>query len=105
MLDGTVVGDVTPGYTNYNEYQTMNFAATAGPHTITFRGLNTSGDSTAMIDNVTLAFAEDGVTQNSAQTQLCDAITDGSFAITAQVPYAYTIAPKARPGNSRAPPA
>ena len=98
LVDGSVVGTATPGYTNYNIYQTMNFQATAGPHTIEFLGLNSAGgDVTAFIDDIVLGPAEDGITQNSAQLPENDAITDGGFEVPAQPTNGMQIDPEGTP--------
>ncbi len=57
LVDGNVVGTVTPAGTTYGLYQTPNFTvAKAGLHTIQFLGLNPRGgsDNTAFIDEVQL---------------------------------------------------
>ncbi len=58
LVDGSAVGTITPSGTSYATYTTSIFAVAAGTHTISFVGLTpTTGDSTAFIDNVNLAFA------------------------------------------------
>src|SRR5262249_56161825 len=55
-IDDAVVGKFTTSGTNYVTMTTDNFIVTAGPHTITFEGLNPlGGDNTALIDMVTLS--------------------------------------------------
>jgi Protein of unknown function (DUF642) len=57
LVDGTVVGTFNSlAGTAYNALSTSAFAATAGRHTVTFRGTNLNGgDSTAFIDAVTIS--------------------------------------------------
>jgi hypothetical protein len=58
LIDGSVVGTITPGGTGYAIYSTSSFAVTAGAHTIKFLGLNPNGgDNTAFIDQVAIATA------------------------------------------------
>jgi hypothetical protein len=98
LVDGVVIGTATPSSTNYNQYFTMNFAATAGPHTIQFLGLNNAGgDVTGFIDGILLAPAEDGTTQNSARTVLNNAVSDGGFEAPAQAVGAFAVAPNGSP--------
>ncbi len=53
LVDGNVVSTVTPSGTSYQSYSTAVFTVTAGTHTITFQGLNSSGgDNTAFLDQV-----------------------------------------------------
>ena len=55
LVDGTVVGTFTPADTNYAGYTTSKFTVGAGPHTVTFVGLDPDGadkDNTAFIDQV-----------------------------------------------------
>ncbi|OAI40494.1 hypothetical protein AYO40_00745 [Planctomycetaceae bacterium SCGC AG-212-D15] len=51
-VDGNLVGTTTPSGTDYSTYSTGLFAVSAGLHTITFQGTNTTGDSTAFVDGV-----------------------------------------------------
>jgi RHS repeat-associated protein len=52
-LDNTLLGTFRPTSNNYLDYATTTFRTTAGPHTIKFAGLDSSGgDNTAFIDNV-----------------------------------------------------
>lgn len=53
LLDGTVVGTITPSSTTYGLYQTPLFTVSSGPHTIEFLGLNPNGgDNTVFVDEV-----------------------------------------------------
>jgi hypothetical protein len=55
LVDGAVVGNVTPSGTTYGSYGSNRFTVTAGMHTIAFVGLNLLGhDNTAFIDQVTI---------------------------------------------------
>ena len=54
-VDGRSVGSFTPGSTAYGSYSTATFTVTAGTHTISFVGTGAAGDSTAFLDNVSLA--------------------------------------------------
>ena len=58
LLDGTVVGTITPSGTSYATYSTEPFAVTAGDHTLTFEGTN-SGESTAFLDGIAVVGADD----------------------------------------------
>ena len=40
LVDGTVVGTITPASTSYANYTTASFNLTAGSHTITFAGVD-----------------------------------------------------------------
>ena len=58
LVDGAVVGTFTPAGPAYQGYVTAAFTVAAGPHTITFQGLDTAGgDNTALIDDVSVHFA------------------------------------------------
>jgi hypothetical protein len=52
LVDGQVVGTIHPSGTSYAVYATVPFTLTAGAHTFALRGLNTSGDHTAFVDDV-----------------------------------------------------
>jgi hypothetical protein len=53
LLDGNVIGTITPANGTYEAYQTSPFTATNGSHTLSFKGLNPQGgDHTAFIDDV-----------------------------------------------------
>jgi hypothetical protein len=53
LVDGNVVGHFQPSGTSYQPYTTDPFTISGpGPHTITFQGLNSTGDNTAFIDQV-----------------------------------------------------
>ncbi len=55
LVDGTVVGTITPASTSYANYTTASFNLTAGSHTITFAGVDpTLADFTALLDQVSL---------------------------------------------------
>ncbi len=65
LVDGSVVGSITPNGTSYASYSTPGFAiTTAGLHTLTFEGLPPSGDprggeyDTAFIDAVTVSASQ-----------------------------------------------
>ena len=54
LVDGVVVGSFTPSGTSYQSFSTAVFNVTAGLHTITFQGLNSSGDNAvAFVDQIT----------------------------------------------------
>ena len=55
LVDGTVVGTITPSGTTYGLYATSAFSVSAGAHTITLRGTSSSGYDTAFIDAVSIA--------------------------------------------------
>ena len=55
LVDGTVVGTITPAGTSYATYTTASFNVTAGSHTITFAGVDPSGaDYTAFLDQASI---------------------------------------------------
>ena len=54
LVDGTTVGTFTPTSSAYQSLATASFAATAGSHTIMFKGTSASGDETSFLDAVTL---------------------------------------------------
>ena len=55
LVDGTVVGTITPADTSYATYTTASFNVTAGNHTITFVGVDpTNADDTALLDQVSI---------------------------------------------------
>jgi len=51
-FDNTVIYDITPSGTGYAFYSTNPFWVAAGSHTITFVGVNSSGDSMVFIDAI-----------------------------------------------------
>jgi hypothetical protein len=58
LVDGAVVGTFAPSGTAYQGYITAAFTVAAGPHTITFQGVDTAGgDNTAFVDDVSVHFA------------------------------------------------
>ena len=55
LVDGTVVGTITPASTSYATYTTASFNVTAGSHTITFVGVDPTGaDYTALLDQASI---------------------------------------------------
>jgi hypothetical protein len=53
LVDGVVVGTLTPTSASYQSYSTPVFTIAAGAHTITFQGLDSAGgDNTAFIDQI-----------------------------------------------------
>jgi hypothetical protein len=58
LVDDVVMGSFTPADTTYRAYATASFTVSDGPHTISFKGLDTAGgDNTAFVDAVTIARA------------------------------------------------
>ena len=56
LIDGVSVGTLAPSGTSYQTYTTTSFTVTAGAHSITFQGIDSSkGDNTVFLDNVTVA--------------------------------------------------
>ena len=56
LVDGLVVGTVTPNGTAYFLGSSNDFTVTTGMHTIAFVGLDPlGGDNTAFIDQVTIS--------------------------------------------------
>jgi cell surface hyaluronidase len=55
LVDGRVVGTITPSGTSYATYTTALFSVIAGSHTITFAGVDPSGaDYSALLDQVSI---------------------------------------------------
>lgn len=55
LIDGVVVDTIRPTGSSYQKVTTASFTVTTGPHTITFRGLDTAGgDNTALIDSISI---------------------------------------------------
>jgi hypothetical protein len=53
LIDGIVVETFRPADTTYRSYTTVRFHATAGAHTIAFRGRNSAGgDNSAFLDEI-----------------------------------------------------
>ena len=76
LVDGAQVGLITPAGVTYALYDTSNFTVTAGMHTIQFLGMSPpSGESTALIDQVTLATAENSFSDGSFEEPLLAANT------------------------------
>jgi hypothetical protein len=58
LVDGNVVGTFTPTGTDYTAFTTIDFTVAAGPHTISFVGLNPhGGDNTVLLDQLELLAA------------------------------------------------
>jgi len=58
LVDNAVVGTFKPSGTIYQSYTTASFTVGAGPHTVTFRGLNSQrGDNTSFVDKATINIA------------------------------------------------
>ncbi|MFO0956219.1 MAG: DUF642 domain-containing protein [Isosphaeraceae bacterium] len=55
LVDGALVSTIRPTDVTYRSYATATFSASAGSHTIAFRGRNTAGgDNTALIDSIAI---------------------------------------------------
>ena len=81
LVDNTVVGVFTPADTTYRTSTTSVFSVSAGVHTITFQGLDSSGgDSTAFLDAVAIASAN---TPNARQVSSPPASTSAPVAAAA----------------------
>ena len=57
-VDGALVGTIAPTTSSYATLTTPAFTVTKGLHTISLRGLATSGDHTAFIDSVAITAAQ-----------------------------------------------
>ncbi len=69
LVDGLEAGLITPVSTSYGLYETLNFTVAAGTHNIEFLGTNPkSGNNTALIDLVSLAAAQDQITDGGFET-------------------------------------
>ena len=73
LIDGVVVGNLTPSATSYQSLSTSSFLLTAGSHTLSLRGTVASGNATAFIDSI-------GINQDSASTTTStNSLSDGGF--------------------------
>ncbi len=73
LVDGANVGVFTPSSADYLAFQSANFTATAGSHTLSFVGLDPAGgDNTAFVDDVQVA------APSAAQTGSFDSPNVGS---------------------------
>ena len=54
LMDGQLLGTFTATGSSYISFSTAAFTATAGSHTLVFRGTISTGDSTAFIDNISI---------------------------------------------------
>ncbi len=69
LVDGAEVAWIAPSGTTYTPYQTSNFIVAAGVHTIDFVGMSPqSADSTALIDQVAIATAENSFSDGGFET-------------------------------------
>ncbi len=66
LIDGTAIGTFTPTSPIYQTVTTASFAVGAGPHTITFKGLNSQGDATDFLDNLSIVQDSSSATTNAA---------------------------------------
>jgi RHS repeat-associated protein len=81
LIDGAVVGTITPTSASYAVYTTPAFAVTAGSHTIEFLGLDSAGgDNTAFIDAVKLTQVTSDHLYYSAQDQVIEERVGGTAA-------------------------
>jgi hypothetical protein len=81
LVDGGIVGSITPAGTSYTAYQTPSFTVTAGVHVIELLGLSPqSASSTAFVDSVSLA-------------STVNALGDGGFETPPLAAKSYAIAP------------
>jgi hypothetical protein len=84
LVDGVAIGTITPNSTSYSQYETPNFAVTAGTHSVELLGLNPlSGDNTALVDEVAVTAAT--------------SISDGSFEAPGLAATAFQYAPDGSP--------
>ena len=79
LVDGAWVGTFTPSGTSYQAFTTTPFAVTAGSHTITFQGLNLSGDNTAFLDGVSVNQAAQGVAASLGDSNFEAVSVGGSY--------------------------
>ena len=76
LVDGNTVAWIAPSNTKYSLYQTPTFTVTAGMHTIEFLGTNPlSGESTALIDSVSIATAENALVDGGFESPVLPAAT------------------------------
>ncbi len=84
LVDGISVGVFTPTGTNYSSETTGVFTVAAGPHTITFQGLDDAGgDNTAFLDAIQ-------VVATTLPTALLDAGFESPSLGTGNSAYLYT---------------
>jgi hypothetical protein len=81
LVDGAVVGTITPSGSAFATYSTNPFTVTAGPHTVRFAGLVTSGET--FLDQISIANAVLGPLQNNGGPTQTMALLPGSPAIDA----------------------
>jgi uncharacterized protein YabE (DUF348 family) len=85
LVDGALVGTVTPIGTTYESYETSNFTVATGTHTVQFIGFNPlGGDNTAFVDEVAIS-------------STADSISDGSFEVPALAAKTSQYAPNGSP--------
>ncbi len=76
FVDSTLIDTITASGTSYTAYQTPNFTVAAGVHSIQFVGLSpVNVDSTAFIDEVSLATMDDAFSNASFETPVLTAKT------------------------------
>ena len=79
LVDGVQVAWIAPSSTTYTLYQTSNFTVAAGMHSIEFAGLSpASADSTALIDEVSIATAKNSFSNAGFETPV---LTKGSYQV------------------------
>jgi hypothetical protein len=80
LVDGQVVGTVFPVGSAYQPYGTAAFAVAAGPHTVSFVGLNSAGgDNTLLLDDVQIV----GTTPGGQQVIAGGTLDAADLAVTA----------------------
>ena len=76
LVDGAAIGSITPSNATYKSYEAPNFSVAAGMHAIELLSTDPSqGKSTALIDNVSLAPAEDSFGDGGFETPVLAANT------------------------------
>jgi hypothetical protein len=56
-IDGTLLMDIVPGSTDWENYASVSFSTSAGSHTIKIIGLGTSVSDVALIDQISISLA------------------------------------------------
>ena len=75
LLGSEQIGLITPSSTSFALYQTSGFSVSAGQYTISLAGADAQGDSTAILDEVTISPVTDSISDGSFETPALTANT------------------------------
>ena len=83
-IDGTLAGSFLPTNTTaFANYQTNFFSLAAGNHVLSFVGLNSTGDYSSYVDNVSIVALGGGITGSPVSVQNGAVLQDGGGSIGA----------------------